>query len=128
MRDVSAYDSHVETFAVDEHFSRVQRGLVLRFFRLMDPLSQNKFHLSLSILVDTRIRPAPARCDCEKSSDNQDENGFYETGSLLSRIKHLFHCVFAPPTKTALGNIMRTPLLPSTSCVMWRSAATLASI
>jgi len=36
--------------------------------------------------------------------------------------------LFSAPTKIALGSIMWTPLLPSTSCVMWRSAATLASM
>jgi len=34
----------------------------------------------------------------------------------------------APETKMDLGSIMWTPLLPSTSSVMWRSAATLASM
>jgi hypothetical protein len=35
---------------------------------------------------------------------------------------------FAGPTKMDLGSIMWTPLLPSTSSVMWRSAATLESM
>src|SRR5258707_11181652 len=32
------------------------------------------------------------------------------------------------PTKMDLGSVMWTPLLPSTSSVMWRSAATLESM
>ena len=60
-----------------------------------------------------------------REPDALDQSRFLASlGMTILRLGHLEE----PETKMDFGIIMWTPLLPSTSSVMWRSAATLASM